>query len=104
MTRSTLTKRLTLAAGIPAAAAAGVLLAASTSSASSHTTPNHTVAAQTTRSAVVTHERRDAVEPRHHQHAEPGDARGRANEPGEDVRGHDGEAEQGVDNSGNGDD
>jgi hypothetical protein len=103
VTRSTLTKRLTLAAGIPAAAAAGVLLAASTSSAS-HTTPIHTVAAQTTRSAFVTHERRDAVRPRRHHHAEPGDARGRANEPGEDVRGHDGETEQGDDNSGDGSD
>ena len=102
MRRSTLTKRLALAAGIPAAAAAGVLLAATTSSASSHTTtPIHTVAAQTTRPAVVTHARRDAVELRHHhRHAEPGDARGRANEPGEDVRGHDGEAEQGDEHSG----
>lgn len=113
MIRSTLTKRLALAAGIPAAAAVGVLLAAGTSSASSHTTtPIRTVDAQSTRSAVVTHERRDAVEIRHHhRHAEPGDARGRANEPGEDVRGHDGEAEQGddssshtSDNSGSGDD
>jgi hypothetical protein len=97
MRRSTLTKRLVLAAGIPAAAAAGVLLAAGTSAASSHTAPTHAVSAQTTRQALVTHERRDAVEPKRHHHAEPGDARGRANEPGEDVRGHDGEAEQGND-------
>jgi hypothetical protein len=60
------------------------------------------VAAQT-RSAVVTHERRDAVAPKRHHHAEPGDARGRANEPGEDVRGHDGQAEQGDDRGQSGD-
>ncbi|MEP6642841.1 MAG: hypothetical protein ABJB93_13150, partial [Gaiellales bacterium] len=72
-------------------------LAAGTSAASSITAPIDAVAAKTTRSAVVTHERRDAVEATRHHHAEPGDARGRAREPGEDVRGHDGEAEQGDD-------
>ena len=41
--------------------------------------PGHPVAA-------VTHARRDAVE-HTRRHAEPGDTRGRANEPGEDVGG-----------------
>jgi hypothetical protein len=102
MTTSSLIKRLALAGGIPAAAAAGVLFAAGTSAASSHPIPvrTATVTTQTTRPAPVTHERRDAVEPTRHHNAEPGDDRGQANLPGEDVRGQDDGAEQADDRSG----
>jgi hypothetical protein len=60
-------------------------------------TPPVDRAAPATRSAVVTHERRDVVEAKRHHHAEPGDARGPANEADGDARGRDGEAEHGDD-------
>ena len=76
MARTTRTRRIALAAGLPAAAAAAALIASAAGAAtSSPATAQHSV-----KPAVV--------ETHHHgRHVEPGDLRGRANEPGEDARG-----------------
>jgi hypothetical protein len=105
MARNTLTTRIAVAAGIPVAAAAAALLATAASAASSNPTPaaphhaSHPAAGKTVKSFATQAPRSG----RSHE-AEPGDAQGRANEPGEDVQGQAGEVENenetGDDNGG----
>jgi hypothetical protein len=75
MARNTRTRRIALAAGIPAAAAVAALIASAASAAASGPAAAH-------------HPVKPAIAATQHQGraAEPGDLRGRGNEPGEDVR------------------
>ena len=73
MTPNTRTRRIALAAGIPTVAAAAALIASAASAATSGPSSEHQPAKPAT---VAAH---------HRHHAEPGDLRGRANEPGEDA-------------------
>ena len=86
MSRNTLISRIAIATGVPAAAAAAALLATAASAASSGPAVNHHAVRPAATSSVTSFA---TQAPRHVRsgQAEPGDARGRANEPGEDAQG-----------------